>query len=55
MNATSKKRRKPSEAKFFVYRGVRIMRTWASSNRKDAIGEPMRKVILRGPAQIAAE
>ncbi|MGD0191349.1 MAG: hypothetical protein ABSD74_11465 [Rhizomicrobium sp.] len=54
-NTTSKTRRKASGAKFFVYRGVRIMRTWTSSNRRDAIGEAMRKVIQRGPAQIAAE
>jgi hypothetical protein len=57
MNATSKKRRKPAGTKSdsFVYRGVRIMRTWTSSDRKEEIAETMRKVIERGPAQIAAE
>ena len=33
----------------FVYRGVRITRTWTNSNRKKKIGEAMRKVIQRGP------
>jgi hypothetical protein len=54
VNLTPKKRRRPPGAKFFVYRGMRIMRTWTSSRRKDAIGEAMRKIIQRGPAQIAA-
>jgi hypothetical protein len=56
-NATPKKRKKATVAKSdsFVYRGVRIMRTWTNSDRSEAIAEAMRKVIERGPAQIAAE
>jgi hypothetical protein len=56
-NATIRKRGKTSAAKSdsFVYRGVRIVRTWTSSDRKDEIGEAMRKVIERGPARVAAE
>jgi hypothetical protein len=38
----------------FVYRGVRIARTWKSSGRSKAIDDAMRKVIQLGPAQSPA-
>jgi hypothetical protein len=38
----------------FVYRGVRIKRTWMNSNRKKKIGEAMQTIIQRGPEKASA-
>jgi hypothetical protein len=58
-NATAKKRRKSpaagAKSDSFVHRGVRIMRSWTRSERKKEIGEAMRKVIQRGPAQTSVD
>jgi len=38
----------------FVYRGVRITRTWTRSKRRKEIDEAMQKVMQRGPAEASA-
>ncbi len=38
----------------FLYRGVRITRTWTNSKRRKEIGEAMQKVLQRGPAEAPA-
>ena len=58
LKAAAKKRRKASSddsADSFLYRGVRITRTWTHSKRRKEIEEAIRKVIERGPAPIAAD
>jgi hypothetical protein len=58
LKAAAKKRGKSASvgegSDSFVYRGVRITRTWKFSKRSKAIGEAMRKVIQRGPTQTPA-
>jgi len=53
LKATAKKRRKAPTANgsdSFVYRGVRITRTWTNSKRRKEIDEAIRAMIQRGPA-----
>jgi hypothetical protein len=53
--ATSRKRRKApsfSRSDSFVYRGMRITRSWTNSKRRKEIEEAMRAVIERGPAPV---
>jgi hypothetical protein len=58
LKSTAKKRGKAAatgaNSDSFVYRGIRITRTWTTSKRSKQIGEAMRKVIQRGPAQASA-
>jgi hypothetical protein len=57
MKVTVRKKGKSADriSNSFLYRGVRITRTWTKSKRHNEIGEAMQKVLQRGPARASSD